>query len=141
MKNIIMATLICLASATGSMASSVSQSEKKCMADVIYSEARGESRRGQEAVAQVVMNRVKSGVFPSSVCGVIRQKGQFAPQSRVSEHGAYNQAQVVAENVISGKTADHVNGATYFHTPAVSPSWSRKFVRTTRVGSHIFYRR
>ena len=46
---------------------------EKCLADAVYFEARGEPLRGQEAVAQVVMNRVFSGFYPNNVCGVVYQ--------------------------------------------------------------------
>ena len=46
---------------------------EKCLADAIYFESRGEVKRGQIAVAQVVMNRVFSGFYPNNVCGVVYQ--------------------------------------------------------------------
>ena len=116
-------------------------SSQKCLADVVYAEARGESRTGQIAVAEVVMNRVGKHGFPGTVCGVTRQKGQFSPRARVSEGGAYQTAMNVAREVLQGSAPKVTNGATYFHTPAVSPSWSKRFTRTKKIGSHIFYRR
>ncbi len=47
--------------------------EKKCLAEAIYFEARSEPEEGQAAVAQVVLNRVSSGLYPASVCGVVYQ--------------------------------------------------------------------
>lgn len=112
---------------------------RQCLADVIYTEARGESLQGQVAVAEVVMNRVGKSGYAGSVCGVARQKGQFAPRPRVSEAGAYQVALSVADDVLSGRAPKVTGGATHFHTPAVSPSWSKRFKRTGRIGSHIFY--
>ena len=116
-----------------------SSADKKCLADVIYAEARGESRAGQVAVAEVVMNRVESPHFPKTVCSVVRQKGQFAPKARVSERAAYETAKAIANEVYEGRTHDATRGATYFHTPAVKPDWSHRFTRTAKIGSHIFY--
>lgn len=117
-----------------------SSAARQCLADVVYAEARGETRQGQLAVAEVVMNRVGKSGFSGSVCGVVRQKGQFAPRVRVSENGAYKKALAVADDVLSGRAPKVTNGAMYFHTPAVKPSWSKRFKRTNRIGSHIFYR-
>lgn len=118
-----------------------SQSDKRCLAEVIYHEARGESETGQMAVAEVVMNRTESPHFPKTVCGVVNQRGQFAPKKRISEQGAYRDAVRIANAVYEGKAPEVTQGATYFHTPAVRPSWSRRFTRTKQIGSHIFYRR
>ena len=46
---------------------------EKCLAEAVYFEARGEAVRGQIAVAQVVMNRAFSGIYPDTVCGVVYQ--------------------------------------------------------------------
>ncbi len=47
--------------------------EQRCLAEAVYFEARSEPEEGQAAVAQVVLNRVKSGLYPSNVCGVVYQ--------------------------------------------------------------------
>ena len=52
--------------------------EQECLARAVYFEAKGEPLRGQLAVAQVILNRTQSGRFPSSVCGVVKQRGQFS---------------------------------------------------------------
>jgi N-acetylmuramoyl-L-alanine amidase len=52
--------------------------EDECLATAVYFEAKGESARGQRAVAQVIVNRTRSGRFPASLCGVVRQRGQFS---------------------------------------------------------------
>lgn len=126
-----------------------SSGELKCLAEALYFEARGESLQGQKAVAEVILNRRDSGKFPGSVCGVVKQgnKGgcQFSyhcgGNSRaIREKGAFLRAKRVAEAALNGAPRTLTGGATYFHTGAVRPSWSRKFTRTTRIGSHIFYR-
>ncbi len=45
----------------------------QCLAEALYFEARGESIKGQFAVAEVIMNRVEHGYYPDSLCGVIKQ--------------------------------------------------------------------
>lgn len=117
-----------------------SNSEIRCLAEMVYHEARGESTAGQEAVAEVIINRAEHPSYPSNLCSVVRQKGQFSPHKAIREKAAFRKATDVAERVASGEAADKTSGATHFHTPGVSPSWSRKFERTRQIGSHIFYR-
>lgn len=122
---------------------SVSTRDLECLTEALYHEARGEGVQGQRAVAEVILNRVDNPRFPKSVCGVINQSGQFSYKGRVgrvSERGAYNRAKNIAVSALSGAPRNLTGGATYFHTRAVRPSWSRKFTRTTQIGSHIFYR-
>jgi spore germination cell wall hydrolase CwlJ-like protein len=127
-------------------------SEFKCLAEALYFEARGETVKGQFAVAEVIRNRVKSDRFPSSYCGVINQgtgkkyQCQFTytcdgrPEV-VSEPAAYARVAKVARATIDGKSPDVTHGATFYHTTAVRPSWARKFTNTARFGVHLFYRR
>lgn len=127
-------------------------SEFKCLAEALYFEARGETVKGQFAVAEVIRNRVKSGRFPSTYCAVINQgtgkkhRCQFSytcdgrPEV-VAEPAAYARVAKVARATIDGKSPDITDGATFYHTTAVSPSWSRKFTKTARFGVHLFYRR
>jgi spore germination cell wall hydrolase CwlJ-like protein len=115
-----------------------------CMAEAIYHEARGESTRGQAAVAEVILNRAESRQFPSSVCGVINQPSQFSytigGRKAIRNKAAYLRARDIARNALAGAPRVLTGGATYFHTPAVRPSWSHRFQRTVQIGQHIFYR-
>lgn len=115
-----------------------------CLAEAIYHEARGESSRGQAAVAEVILNRVESRQFPSSVCGVVNQPSQFSytigGRKAIGNKAAYLRARDIARNALAGAPRVLTGGATYFHTPSVSPSWSRRFQRTVQIGRHIFYR-
>ena len=113
-----------------------------CLAEALYFEARGEGRNGQRAVAEVILNRVDHPRFPKTVCGVVNQRGQFTynKNARIREKGTYARVQKVAMAALSGAPRTLTKGATYFHTPAVRPSWSRRFERTVRIGAHIFYR-
>ncbi|MGN7870273.1 Spore cortex-lytic enzyme precursor [Paracoccus haematequi] len=115
-----------------------------CMAEAIYHEARGESTQGQAAVAEVILNRVESRQFPSSVCGVVNQPSQFSytigGRKAIGNKAAYLRAREIARRALGGAPRVLTGGATYFHTPAVRPDWSRRFQRTVRIGQHIFYR-
>jgi spore germination cell wall hydrolase CwlJ-like protein len=122
-----------------------------CLSQAIYYEARGETQRGQIAVAEVIMNRVRSGYYPSSICGVVYQGShrstgcQFTftcdgslnhrPRGR-----AWDRAQRVATAVMLGYTRPITQGATHYHTHAVNPVWNSGLVETTSIESHVFYR-
>ncbi len=122
-----------------------------CLSQAIYYEARGETQRGQVAVAEVIMNRVRSNAYPNSICGVVFQGShrstgcQFTftcdgslgqrPRGR-----AWDRAQRVATAVMLGYTRPITQGATHYHTHAVNPVWNSGLVETVNVGSHVFYR-
>ena len=126
---------------------------EKCLADAIYFEARGEPYTGQEAVAQVVMNRVFSGYYPHDVCGVVFQNAShhlacqftFACEgkdlSRIDEPDMWEQAKQIAKKMLDGKIwlAD-IGHATHYHAYWVHPSWVHEMVRLYKLGVHTFYR-
>ena len=116
----------------------------QCMAKAIYFESRGGSEKDQLAVGHTIQNRVKSKAFPNSVCAVVQQRSQFSPHIRngssTSEKKAYADALGYAKKIINGQSKDFTNGATYFHTPSVSPNWSRKFTRVYTNKQHYFYK-
>ncbi|PXA86455.1 hypothetical protein DMC47_34765 [Nostoc sp. 3335mG] len=122
-----------------------------CLTSAVYYEARSESEDGQRAVAQVVLNRVGKPSFASSVCGVTHQRSatsggcQFdfvcdGSQRRHRESGAWAMALRIARRALDGETYDPIGSATFYHTTAVAPEWSRRFVRVRTIGAHIFYR-
>ena len=122
-----------------------------CLAEALYFEARGERVRGQFAVAEVILNRVTSPLYPDSVCGVINQgtgrqyQCQFTYTcdgiaDTVHEHLAYSRVAKIAQIMLAGAPRDLTSGATHYHTTAVNPSWSRSFPQTAMIGVHIFYR-
>lgn len=123
----------------------------KCLTEALYFEARGESVKGQFAVAEVILNRVKSRSFPNSVCGVVNQgtgklhQCQFSytcdgKAETVHENAAYIRAGKIARILMDGAPRNLVVGATYYHSRAVRPKWSRIFKRTATIGAHYFYR-
>ena len=124
----------------------------ECLAQNMYFESGHESEKGQIAVGMVTMNRVKSGVFPNTVCGVVKQKNlingvhvcQFSwfctafRSNKQSE--SYQQAKDVAVYVYANyeNLKDITKGALYYHADYVNPRW--KLEKTTVIGRHIFYK-
>jgi len=126
---------------------------EKCLAEAVYFEARGEPLRGQEAVAQVVMNRVFSGYYPSNVCGVVFQNAShylgcqftFACEhkdlSRIDEPDMWVQAKRIAKDELDGKIwLTDIGHATHYHATWVHPSWVHEMTRLYKLGVHTFYR-
>ncbi len=125
--------------------------QMRCLAEAIYFESRSEPEAGQAGVAQVVLNRVRSGIFPTSVCGVVYQDANrpFACQFsfacegkslRIVEPGAWAVATRIADEVVKGasydaKLADAVN----YHANYVNPFWAPSLRRVERIGAHLFY--
>ena len=124
--------------------------ELYCLTSAVYFEARGETPRGQAAVAQVVMNRVANPRFPKSVCGVVFQGAatrgcQFSfacdgSMRRGREAAAWDRARRIAERALSGVVLADVGKATHFHTIGVEPGWGPQMMRVAKVGLHVFYR-
>lgn len=112
----------------------------------IYYEARGEPVEGQAAVAQVVLNRLRSPNFPNSVEDVIYQNSQFSwtigGESQITDQEAWLKAIGVATLVQIGELPDLTQGAEYFFAPAsvAAPTWSQQFAFVDEIGSHKFYR-
>jgi spore germination cell wall hydrolase CwlJ-like protein len=124
----------------------------KCLTEAIYFEARGEPVRGQIAVAQVVMNRVFSGYYPNTVCGVVYQNSnrhlacQFTftcdgiPEV-VREPDAWERAKKIAAETLDGELwLPEVGKATHYHAYWVHPSWVHEMTKMYRLGVHTFYR-
>jgi hypothetical protein len=126
--------------------------ETRCLAEAVYFEARSEPEAGQAAVAQVVLNRVQSGLYPASVCGVVYQNRHryrscqfsFACEGRslrITEGDAWEQAVRVAKEVMVGRTyISDVGSSTHYHANYVHPRWARALRKTDVIGRHIFYR-
>lgn len=120
--------------------------EEDCLANAVYFEARGESLEGQLAVAEVVMNRARSGRYPATWCGVVVQRSQFSfvrggiipPANRSSE--AWRRAVAIARIAQTGQTRMLAPNVLWYHANYVSPSWGRRLARSSVIGAHIFYR-
>jgi hypothetical protein len=127
--------------------------EKNCLATAIYFEARGETAKGQKAVAEVVLARTRVPGRPKTICGVVyegskRRTGcQFSftcdgIADRVVNKDAWRQATRIAANVMrtGGKVNAVAGGATFYHADYVSPGWASRMVKVAEIGTHIFYR-
>lgn len=123
----------------------------QCLAQAVYYEAAREPEVGQEAVAQVVLNRMRHPAYPKSVCGVVYQGSaratgcqftftcdgslRYAPQAAL-----WTRARAVAERALNGYVDKTVGSATHYHARYVAPYWAPTLVKMTQVGQHIFYR-
>ncbi|MEO9528823.1 cell wall hydrolase [Roseibium sp.] len=126
--------------------------EQRCLAEAIYFEARGETEDGQEAVAQVVLNRVKNPAYPDTICGVVyqnrhkRNRCQFSfacdgIKDRIASPVAWKTAQKLAREVLDGKRySKMVDASTHYHATYVNPRWAKSMAKRGQVGLHIFYK-
>ena len=125
---------------------------ERCLSDAIYFEARDQPYIGQVAVAQVVINRVFSGVYPRDVCGVIYQNAQrhlacqftFACDGKrktINEFGSWARARRIARETLDGQLyVQAVATSTHYHATYVHPNWVHEMHRFAREGIHLFYR-
>jgi hypothetical protein len=126
--------------------------ELRCMATAIYFEARDEPVKGQIAVAQVIMNRIRSPFYPKTICGVVyqgernRHGCQFSftctgkPNS-VKEKPEWATSVKLAKQVIAGEVfLDEVGSATHYHATYVHPDWRHELDKVAQIGGHIFYK-
>jgi hypothetical protein len=125
--------------------------QQRCLAEAIYFESRSEPEVGQAAVAQVVLNRVKSGDYPANVCGVVYQdrnrpfacQFSFACEGkslRIEEPGPWAVAVRIAQDVASGASYNpKVGDAVNYHANYVLPYWASTLRRVASIGHHIFY--
>jgi hypothetical protein len=125
---------------------------EKCLAEAVYFESRGEVKRGQIAVAQVVMNRVFSGFYPNNVCGVVYQNAHrklacqftFACDGipdKIEEPDMWEQAKEIARDMLDGKLwLPEIGHSTHYHAYWVHPSWVNEMRKLYKIGVHSFYR-
>ena len=120
--------------------------EATCLATAVYFESMGEPLEGQLAVAQVVINRAKSGRYPTSLCGVVKQKAQFSfvrsGQFPRIDAGceAWRKAQAIARIATASMAKVLPTDVLWYHADYVAPSWGRRLARVDKIGAHIFYR-
>ncbi|MBX9456699.1 MAG: cell wall hydrolase [Rhizobium sp.] len=126
--------------------------EQQCLAEAIYFEAVTEPLKGQAAVAQVVLNRVRNPTFPNTICGVVyqnedwRNRCQFSfacdrIPDRITHKVKFKTAKDIALAVTAGKIyLKEVGDSTHYHATYVRPNWGRTMYKVGRIGLHIFYR-
>ncbi len=139
----------------------LSKSERKCLAQAIYHEARGEPEYGQWAVANVILNRVKSPSYPATICEVVFQNAStnnykcqftFACDNRPDSAGIGNRivrlswvksnliAKAAYRQFLLGESLGILpDSALFYHANTVSPSWAKVYKIVARIGNHIFY--
>ncbi len=125
----------------------------RCLALNVYHEARGESRAGQLAVAQITLNRVASPRFPDDVCAVVFEKRwdrlrhrnvaafswtELAPDTDLASP-AWRRSLAVARAALAGQGDPRLEGALFYHARHVRPSWARHRRPLARIGRHLFY--
>ncbi|MEE9272808.1 MAG: cell wall hydrolase [Robiginitomaculum sp.] len=127
------------------------QREVQCLSEAIYHEARSETLAGQKAVAEVVLNRVKSKHFPNTVCGVVYQGAQRTSgcqfsftcdgsRSVLPKKKTWNKSRAIADHMMMGISAPLTNRSTHYHTTNVHPKWAADLRQTRQYGIHVFYR-
>lgn len=138
--------------ATPLPASVFSDKEQKCLAEGIYFEARGESVKGQAAVAQVILNRVRNPHYPDTICGVVYQNEDWRNRCQfsfacdripdiIASPRHWKIAKEIAMAVTAGKIwFKDVGSATHYHATYVRPAWGPTMKRVEKIGKHIFYR-
>lgn len=126
----------------------VDQRELTCLAENIYHEAAGETLAGKMAVGLVTLNRVRSGRFPRTVCGVVNQRVggscQFSwrcePALKTRNNQQWRDSLRIATYLMTTPAFDITSGATYFHNQTVKPNW-KNLTKTGRIDNHTFYSR
>lgn len=124
--------------------SALGDADMECLAGAIYFESKGEPLAGQLAVAEVIINRAKSGRYPKTLCGVVKQPSQFSfvrggRIPAIPRDSAHWRKAVAIAHIAQKDLADSpVPAALSFHATRVSPRWKMK--RIAIVGNHVFYR-
>ena len=123
----------------------------ECLATAALYEA-GDDRRGQAAVMQVVLNRMRTPGFPRTICGIVYQGAsrttgcQFSftcdrsLQRRPIRTG-WKAARRIARRALAGHVVVDVGRATHYHADWIVPYWRDTLVKVARVGPHLFYQR
>tara|TARA_B100000530_G_scaffold1590_2_gene1361 strand:+ start:1117 stop:1578 length:462 start_codon:yes stop_codon:yes gene_type:complete len=136
---------------------SAKANEKGCLVEAVYHEARGESFLGQVAVANVILNRVSSPKFPSTICEVvhdaklwkgkiIRNKCAFSYycdgklEWQFVDPIALEMSVNISDLVMDGLAVRSVIQATHYHATYVDPFWAKKFKLVSQIGRHKFYK-
>jgi spore germination cell wall hydrolase CwlJ-like protein len=126
--------------------------EQKCLAEAIYFESANEPLKGQAAVAQVVLNRVRNPTYPNTICGVVYQNEDWRNRCQFSfacdripdivwSRSKFNTAKEIALAVTAGKIyLKDVADSTHYHAVYVRPNWAPTMKKVSKIGLHVFYR-
>ena len=125
-----------------------------CLAENVYHEGRGEPLAGQQAIAEVTLNRVASAQFPDTVCDVVHEQrwdsvrkryvGAFSwtelDSLRPPRGQAWERAFAAAQAVYDKEATLRADGALFYHSTSIEPRWARTKERVAKIGNHVFYR-
>lgn len=135
--------------------------ETRCLATALYHEARGEPEIGQIAVGKTILNRVRSSVYPDTVCGVVYQNSHLLNKCQFSfacdkrsdtptNQEVFDKLTSMSKALVNGQTSDagatsdyflkHQDQLTHYHRYDVFPIWSGKIERIAQIGQHVFFR-
>ena len=126
------------------------ESATTCLASAAYYEA-GDDPVGQQAVVQVVLNRLRHPAYPKTICGVVFQGSERSTGcqftftcdgalGRVPPTQAWFRARELAKKALGGFVFATVGTATHYHTDWVVPYWSATLDKIARVHTHLFFR-
>lgn len=129
--------------------------QSRCLAEVLYYEARGEGEAGEKAVAEVVLERTHSRYYPHTICGVVHEGADQPGRScqfsfacdgaleRPKDAAAWQRAQTLAAKILAGEVKLHneTGHAIAYHSASVAPYWADDMLMTAQIGNHVFYRR
>ncbi|MBP5215512.1 MAG: cell wall hydrolase [Alphaproteobacteria bacterium] len=132
------------------------------LARTIYGEARGEGRKGMEAVAFVVINRFRArkwftgyawenGIQKPSVAKTCLKRFQFSCWNKndpnfwkirlvTTEDNVFCECLKIAEQAIAGELKDFTGGAVFYHAKSIKPKWAENKKPCIKIGNHLFYR-
>ncbi|WP_254605230.1 cell wall hydrolase [Sphingomonas bacterium] len=133
-----------LAAAIAAQDAAVADEATRCLAGAIYFESKGEPFDGQLAVAEVIINRARSGRFPADLCEVVKQHGQFSfvhggvIPTVDTARASYRTALAIAKVAMVKAWESSASHALYFHARRIAAS--ARWVMVAAIGNHIFYR-
>lgn len=130
--------------------------QEVCLVQTIYFEARGETLRGQLAVANVILERVSNKYFPNTICKVVKSGKYFkgspvknrcafsywcdGKSERMYDKLSYKKALTVKDLALSGSVVATVDKSTHYHALYVNPKWAKEMKKISQIGKHIFYK-
>ena len=128
-----------------------------CLARNVFYEANGEPFEGQLAVAQVTVNRARSGLFPNDLCAVVTQATVIGSDEKVCQFSWYcddqiNKHRIISKNnpsyiaarkvLLEGERVAKIDEDVFFfrrYDVYMHPSWPNKTI--AKIGNHVFYKR
>ena len=137
---------------------SVETRQVECLSEALYFEGRSESEKGQRAIAEVILNRVASKSYPSTICTVVRQ-AKFYPSGGIDLHScqfsyycdgkpedykegrAFISTHTLSYSIMQSTATNITQGATHYHSNTTNPYWTASLVFTTQIGDHLFYKK